>query len=343
MQSYDEVRDQIGRGTSHLLLGNGFSIGCDPVFRYESLYDAAREGGLSERAQQVFGKLGTNNFEGVLRLLEEADWVAREYGYIDEPRSAILDDVAVVKRALVEAVARSHLAHTGLVKSEMKNCASTFLRPYQNVFTTNYDLVLYWVVMYPEKALFQDGFAADHEDPDVPYLVFDGAIGRAPGMLYLHGALHLYVVDGEVRKRSWTREDRPLTELVRDGLERGDCPLFVAEGAPEKKLEQIQRSGYLYYCLDKLSRIKAPLVVYGHSLGPTDSHISDVIADNTALTSLYVGLHGDPDGDQNLAIRANVGRIVDRRRRMIERGGGEDLMVDYFPSESARVWGDDAE
>jgi hypothetical protein len=59
------------RGRVHLLLGNGFSIACDPIFRYASLYDAAVEAGLSARAQQVFARHGTNNFEGVLRLLED--------------------------------------------------------------------------------------------------------------------------------------------------------------------------------------------------------------------------------------------------------------------------------
>jgi len=80
--SYDDVLTRLGK-TSYLLLGNGFSVACDPVFCYESLYQSAVDAGLSPRAQEVFRRLGTNNFEGVMRLLEDADWIARTYGMLD--------------------------------------------------------------------------------------------------------------------------------------------------------------------------------------------------------------------------------------------------------------------
>ncbi len=60
--TYGEVRSRIGKSTSHLLLGNGFSIACDGKFAYASLYETAVAAGLSVRAQELFGYLGTNNF-----------------------------------------------------------------------------------------------------------------------------------------------------------------------------------------------------------------------------------------------------------------------------------------
>lgn len=39
--TYRGVRDQIGSTRCHMLLGNGFSIACNPIFRYERLYDNA--------------------------------------------------------------------------------------------------------------------------------------------------------------------------------------------------------------------------------------------------------------------------------------------------------------
>ena len=62
---YSDVLRELGGGRAFVLLGNGFSIGCDPVFSYGRLYDAAKNAGLSENAQAVFDYLGTNNFEGV--------------------------------------------------------------------------------------------------------------------------------------------------------------------------------------------------------------------------------------------------------------------------------------
>jgi hypothetical protein len=44
--TYQEVRRRIGNGRSYLLLGNGFSIACDPVFRYGSLYGELKGSGV---------------------------------------------------------------------------------------------------------------------------------------------------------------------------------------------------------------------------------------------------------------------------------------------------------
>ncbi len=111
--------------------------------------------------------------------------------------------------------------------------------------------------------------------------------------------MHLFVVDGQVRKHTWSRTQTPLIQNIREALDNGQYPLFVAEGLPERKLEQIQRSGYLSYCLGKLERIQNALVVYGLSFGASDKHIANVIADNADLKALYVGLYGDQNNDAN--------------------------------------------
>jgi hypothetical protein len=279
--SYEEVRRGIGERPSYLLLGNGFSIACDPVFRYGSLYEAAVQAGLSERAQQLFERIGTNNFEGAMKLLEDSHWVARTYGLLEHDSSDMLNDLDVIKRTLVDAIASSHLPIPGDITEERKSSAANFLVPYHIVFTTNYDLLLYWVAMHAgDPPPFEDCFRSDQAFPDAPYLVFSQRLGDTRGLLYLHGALHLYLNDGQLRKHSWTRTGQRLTDLIRDGLRQGQYPLFVAEGRPDKKLMQIHSSGYLWYCLDKLRNIKSPLVVFGHSLGSSDGHIADAIASN---------------------------------------------------------------
>jgi hypothetical protein len=273
--SYDAVLKSLG-STSYLLLGNGFSVACDPIFSYSRLYDAAVAAGLSVRAQAVFERLGTNNFEGVMRLLDDAHWIATTYGLVRSGDSSeMIDDVRIVKTTLVEAVAKNHLPHTGHVSDEKKAAARNFFDPYHSIFTTNYDLLAYWVIMSAgERVIFQDGFREDEDAADAPYVIFSERLGNARGLFYLHGALHLYLASGELRKRCWSRSQTPLTDLIKQGLTENEYPLFVAEGAAEQKLSQIQRAGYLWYCLDKLARIKSPLVVFGHSLGESDRHIA---------------------------------------------------------------------
>ena len=96
------------------------------MFSHGRLYDAAREAGLSGRAQEVFGRLGTNNFEGVLRLLDDTKWVGRLYGLSEDGLKAVEDDLRVVKETLVSAVAKSHLDHAGLVSDAKKAAALAY-------------------------------------------------------------------------------------------------------------------------------------------------------------------------------------------------------------------------
>ncbi len=232
--TYEEVCRRIEDKRSYLLLGNGFSIACDPVFRYGSLYQAAVKAGLSRRAQLLFQRYGTNNFEGAMKLLDDSDWVARTYGLVKNKPSGMAEDLEVIKRTLVAAISSSHLETPGDIADGRKTSTAKFLEPFHVVFTTNYDLLLYWVVMHAgDPPPFEDCFRADQDEPDAPYLVFSQRLKDKRGLLYLHGALHLYLHNGELRKHSWTCSEQRLTELIRDGLAKGQYPLFVAEGSPE--------------------------------------------------------------------------------------------------------------
>lgn len=341
LQDFDAVHKALGQGRSHLLVGNGFSIACDPIFRYQNLYEIAIGAGLSTRAQEVFNYLGTNNFEGVLRLLDDAAKVSAIYAAPPACGEAMMADSAIVKNALVNAVATSHLEHSGLVASDRKERALQFLTIFHNIFTTNYDLLTYWVIMsadgYPP---FQDGFRAP-DDPDEPYVVFTERLGSSKGLYYLHGALHLHLSGGELRKHTWCRTGVRLTDQIREGLAQQRYPLFVAEGSADRKLEQIQRHGYLWYSLDKLSRIKGPLVVYGHALGSSDAHIVDAIACNRDLPAVFIGLFGSEDTAANQATISVAKQMTTTRQEEIARfnGRGIPLRVEFYQSETAKVWG----
>lgn len=341
--TYEQVRAAIGSGRSHLLLGNGFSISCDSRFLYGRLFDFAKENGLTERVLGVFERLGTNNFEGVMRLLEDADWLTRLYGLLPgslESQTVMQEDLQSVKTALVAALAKTHLEHTGKVSDERKALCAAFLEPYHNIFTTNYDLLVYWVEMHALAVLQgRDGFDYDIDAPNAPYVVFSEHVGGDKGIFFIHGALHLFVVDGQVRKHTWSRTQTPLIQNIRAALDNGQYPLFVAEGLPERKLEQIQRSGYLSYCLGKLERIQNALVVYGLSFGASDKHIANVIADNGDLKALYVGLYGDPNNEANQEIRQNVEAIQKRREAMIAAHRAKrPLEVHFYNTATATVW-----
>jgi hypothetical protein len=338
--TYSEVLDQLP-ATKHLLLGNGFSIACDKIFSYPNLYSYAEKNGLTDHVRAVFQHFGTNNFEGIMRLLEDGQWLAEHYSLKPQGKvaSSMAEDLESIKKALVSALANTHLPFPKSVADDRKDRCVKFVTPYKNIFTTNYDLLLYWVSMYGSEALErQDGFRSSPDDLDAKYLVFHEHIKGNKGILFLHGALHLYVAEGEVRKHSWVRSDMRLIELIKLGLAKGEYPLFVAEGNSDKKLEQIQHSGYLSYCLGKLERIEQALVVYGLSFGASDQHIINVLADNSELETVYIGLYSDFDSASSKGVRESADRMIKRRNRNRKRGKFKSFAVEYFDSKTAPVW-----
>lgn len=339
---YSEMQSEIAKGRTHLLLGNGFSIACDDVFSYPSLYESAVAAGLSKRAQKVFERIGTNNFEAVMRLLDDGHWLSNTYGLISGDKSEMRKDLSIIKKALVSAVATSHLPHSGAIPDEKKKAAANFLSPYYNVFCTNYDLLVYWINMFAsDPPQYQDGFRADGDNPKAETLVFSERLGDKEGLFYIHGALHLFVGGGGLRKHCWTRSGEKLTDLIKKGLNADRYPLFVSEGTWDKKLEQIRRNGYLSYCFDKLGRICGRVVVFGFSFGDNDTHIQHKLSDNGQITDLFVGLYGDPDSAANRKIQAAISDMEARRKKLmiVAPKVYKPLNVRFYNSASVRAWG----
>lgn len=343
---YSEVVSRLPSGRSHLLLGNGFSIGCDPLFRYDNLFERAVNAGLSPRAQAVFNRVGTNNFEAAMRLLTDAHWIGVTYGLIDGDTSELLEDLDIIKKSLVTAIAESHPAHTGVILDLKKQAAANFLQEYHNVFTTNYDLLIYWLNMFiSDPPPYEDGFRSDPDDPHGRSLLFCHPTGSSKGIFFLHGGLHLFQRGGYIHKHSWIRTVTPLTTLIKDGLDSDLFPIFVAEGESDKKLEQIWRNGYLSYAYGKFSRIEKPLVIYGLSLNDNDTHILNAISDNLKLRNVYIGVHGSFESAGAKQIEAAANRVMARRNAIVaslpsRQQAGKDLTISYFDSQSAKVWGE---
>lgn len=334
--AYPKVLEQLGETRTHLLLGNGFSIACDPIFQYPNLFQYARQNGLPRRVVDVFQHVGTNNFEAVLRLLEDGEWLAKHYGLLPaRGRSALREDFEAVRKALVEAVAKTHLEDPSRVHDARKDRCANFLERYYNVFTTNYDLLLYWVEMRAlERLQGRDGFLSDPDEPEAEYVVFREHVGGDKGIFYIHGGLHLYAREGQIRKHSWRRSGIKITELVKTGIEQGEYPLFVAEGDPEKKRAHIESNGYLSYCLGKLARMQNNLVVYGFSFGDSDRHILHALAQARKLNSLYIGLYHPPAHPTSRAIAATMDALQARRQTL----RNPPLAIRYYDSRSVPVW-----
>ena len=359
LPTYDEIRERL-RGGPALLLGNGFSIACDPRYSYRALRENVVED-APPLVPALLDRLATDNFEQVMQILEDARWVGGNLAGGEkgrgqdrhelpdenpggEPRpwrSAIeqLDAIhAATCVAMVQAISEDHIRSlTEIDKEDDRSAhAAAFLDDFAHVFTTNYDLLLYWVLMKHRDRgkrgnarRWRDGFRRRGQqsfgelDPSVDVNVF-----------FLHGALHLYVHGGHTRKHVGRRKQR-LLDIVGFTFDQGGHPLFVAGGRPEQKLEAIRANPYLHLAYDSFRSIRGDLVIFGSSLGSSDQHLLDAMARNPHLERIFFGLYSPPESSVGLAVRATVAHLKDQAREH----HGHHPEVELFDSRSAKVWG----
>ncbi|MCH5715569.1 DUF4917 family protein [Niabella hibiscisoli] len=161
--SFDEAL-RISGDKKHLLLGNGFSISWKPdTFRYDSLYDRANFKNLNPDIKKVFEKLKTKDFELVMKSLVNAAGVLKVYLPARKRLIAELEQDAVeLKNLLVTTIASNHPENPSEISENEYFLANSFLNHFQNIYTLNYDLLLYWVIMHynqeNDKIKYDDGF-----------------------------------------------------------------------------------------------------------------------------------------------------------------------------------------
>lgn len=261
---------------SALLLGNGLSINVWPRFEYGSLFEhACRAGGLTAADQRLFED--TPNFENVLGDLNTAIRVDEALS-IDAAR--VYERYRGIQRALGRAIREVHIGGGQITLRKLEAIRDVLAR-YEWIFTTSYDLIVYWAmgcrgVWKP----FVDGFYVKRDGR----LVFDAARDvvhddQVP-VYFLHGALHL-VVGGS--GASWKLRGQRDRQTILDQFGEpiaGDPqarPLLVTEGSARDKLRAIEGNAYLARALTRLRQTDIPIVVFGSRLGDSDSHLIDAL------------------------------------------------------------------
>ncbi|OIQ38099.1 MAG: hypothetical protein BM560_20140 [Roseobacter sp. MedPE-SWde] len=302
-----------------LLIGNGFSI---QYFNYSNLLAEAKldEGGPIKK---LFEELNTVDFEAVVRSMEDAVIVERAYGNNDHA-AELKQDAQAVREALVTAVNETHPAHREDLGFQYES-ALAFLSHFGNVFSLNYDLLLYWVKIDMPK--MYDGFARGEKTEDGR---FQGPFeeGAYCHVFNLHGGLHLFQDKyGEIYK-ALNDGDGVIANISHEIAEKGRLPIYVAEGTSASKLHKINSVGYLRHCYRKLQENAATIFIYGHSADENDAHIFRAIFGSDAK-HVYFGVY-DPDEEKL--------REIDGQLAKYSKVGGKDISYTLFVSETAQVW-----
>lgn len=264
---------------SGLLLGNGLSRHVWSNFAYPLLFDKARQddspGGLTAADRSLFAALATKNFERVLAELASAIRMAEALGENAQP---YLDRYQSVQVALGAAVQSVHVNYSGIPRPTLEAIGKV-LQEQEYVFTTSYDLIVYWSMHAVGYSGLCDCFWSDKNsfDPansDVP-------IYRTP-VYFLHGALHLVVMGSGLTRKLVHRNLRTLLDQFGRPLEgdRQARPLLITEGSSQHKLQGIEGNDYLAHALDQLGRCDLPLVVFGSDLGEQDQHLVEALNRN---------------------------------------------------------------
>lgn len=319
----------------HLLTGNGFSIACrKDIFRYESLFEQANFEKLNPKIKTTFDHLNTKDFEVVMKHLSYASDILKIYtpSNIDLIQQ-LNNDIIELKSVLVNAIANSHPENPSeILEEEYQHCKS-FLENFNNCYTLNYDLLLYWTFMHftgNEDLKSDDGFRTPDTGKE-DFVSWDIEKTDGQNLFYLHGALHIFDAGSELQKYTWINTGVRLIEQIRNALDANKFPLFVSEGKSVEKTEKIMHSNYLSRGLRSFSKIGGCLFIFGHSLASNDNHILNLIP-KSKIQMLFISLFGDISSETNQSIIKVAESIISKKK------GNKKIELFFYNAESARIW-----
>jgi predicted house-cleaning noncanonical NTP pyrophosphatase (MazG superfamily) len=324
----------------HLLLGNGFSVAYDPtIFSYNALHDFVSK--LKDKdLSKILEVIETRNFEVIMQYLDNFSALITAFGGDTALKKRIDAASAKLKKTLLDAVKEMHPEHVFKVPDDQSKACATFLKTFLDsggsIFSTNYDLLLYWVLMRNSVVKHVDGCGREllndtgefmkPEEQDWSDLMW-GKHREEQNVFYLHGALPFFDSGTSVEKEEYTVYNYLLANIS-ERMEKGEYPIFVTAGDASQKLKHITHNQYLTFCYDSFCAAKGSLVTFGFGFGQYDEHI--IAAINRAakqkapdkLWSIYIGIYSEED-------KKHIEHLAPKFR----------CKVHVFDAKTANVWG----
>lgn len=310
------------------------------IFSYNALYNflSSQE---DELLIKLFGAIKTKNFELIMQQLDTTLALLDAFESEPELKAKIKLASEKLKQGLLGSVKELHPEHVFKMPEEKSIACAKFLNIFFNgnghIFTTNYDLLLYWVLMRQGVARPIDGFGRDLEnpvevasgEPEVWSELRWGPNQSEQNVHYLHGALHLFDTGSEIEKEQYDH-GAYLLENISARLGAGEYPIFVTAGNGEEKLTHIRHNRYLSYCYDTLANLDGSLVSFGFNFGQYDEHVIEAINQAAKygtnqppkLWSIYIGVYSDTDLEHIKSIESKF-----------------HAKVRIFDAKTAPVWG----
>lgn len=345
LETFNDVLASIEKNSSrkfHLLLGNGFSAAYDPsIFSYNALHDFViniEDNDLSA----ILDVIETRNFEVIMQYLDSFSALIGAFGGNQALKKRVQAASTKLKTSLLNAVKTLHPEHVFKIPEGQSKVCANFLKGFLdtggNIYSTNYDLLLYWVLMRNSVLNHVDGCGRELENPSDEFVPSEdqiwsdltwGKYRENQNVFYLHGALPFFDSGIAVVKEEYDVYNYLLLKISAR-MEKGEYPIFVTAGDGQQKLKHITHNQYLTYCYDNFCEAKGSLVTFGFSFGKYDEHIIDAI--NRAakqgkkvqakLWSIYIGVYSKED-------RKHVEKIADKFR----------CKVHIYDAKTTNIWG----
>ncbi|HBO5257770.1 DUF4917 family protein [Pseudomonas aeruginosa] len=309
-----------------LLIGNGASIAVSNSFKYNSILEFARNNNLmTANIERLFDYFNTSDFELILRIVWQSTYVNKCLNIRD---NATEEAYINIRNLLIQVVRAIHPEYSDVSENLQK--LYTFTKRFDRIISLNYDLILYWVMMYGNSIQdghrFKDCFLGAHFDCnwkrfEEPYY----GENHCTLVFYPHG--NLYLSRNLRQSELKLNADRgDLLRSILESWETGDrVPLFVSEGLKEQKISSIQGSHYLETVYrETLAAPTESIVIYGWGFGLQDTHILERL------------LKSNPN---RIAISANRAdqAYCNRVSEMITAAFG-NVEVQFFDRSSPNCW-----
>jgi len=301
--------DIAGQFSDTILIGNGASRAVSERFNYPSLLEVARasevDSPLSDVDTRAFHLVNETNFESVLGALFHAYRLARNAGVADPDELRRQYDR--IRTTLIQAIRHVHPEKTEIHGGRLMQVRDSLLA-FSEVFTTNYDLLLYWAMASSDGERLDEFADLFRGGSELTFDVLrDNSFPTRTRVLYLHGALHIFELpNGPTVKARYA----PGQSLLAQTFKHGDArfPLIVSEGDPRLKLAATTSNDYLNFArsqwIEAVNSSRS-LVVFGHSMGPGDAHLVNAMPDRRSDDSappVAVALRQESDSPERRAV-----------------------------------------
>lgn len=329
ISQWNDIKDTYINGS--LIIGNGASMALHSKFGFSSLKEEAEKLKLfNEDISKLFTEFDTCDFELILRLVWHAKLVNQHLGIVDQKIDSAYENI---KKALIEVVNEVHCEHAEIVNQLPQ--LYKFIKSFKTIVSLNYDLILYWILMYGNKEkdghqfkdCFQRGgiFSDDWEAMRKPIRNEK----KVTLTFYQHGNLSIFRDAKNFESKLRANNESTLLNIITEQWVDDKIPLFIAEGTGDKKKESIRSSSYLstifFEVLPKLLNNDTNLVIYGWGMGDQEAHLIDKIFKNKQTGKVAISTYSK---DQNECHK--ICRLIKKIAPNIE--------VEFFDSQSSDCW-----